>query len=204
MDRPDTHIGKLILSLITSTEISSIVRIYNPSMAHSLSFSSDDILVVLEGNIRIRNRSSNLLLVDIKGPYILKLIPTVFSEKYLITDDSKFSYITIPRALFFVHIEKNDLWQYLFSVLSYTSFFLCHQLDVMKLGNLYDVVKHYLYVIKCNADIMHNENVCNYIINRTGYSKSGVMTILKELKKGGYIELKKGKLLWIKALPLRF
>ncbi|MBF4180415.1 winged helix-turn-helix transcriptional regulator [Lelliottia nimipressuralis] len=47
-------------------------------------------------------------------------------------------------------------------------------------------------------------NVLNFIMNRTGLSRSRTMAILSELKKGKYIEIKSGKLIMQRKLPLAY
>lgn len=62
------------------------------------------------------------------------------------------------------------------------------------------MLSRYLYRRKINTE--EREGVASFIINRTTLSRSYVFRVLAELKKGGYITIKKGKLLSIdKNLP---
>ncbi|MCS2160052.1 Crp/Fnr family transcriptional regulator [Enterobacteriaceae bacterium RIT691] len=68
----------------------------------------------------------------------------------------------------------------------------------------YHIIKsmltRYLYRRLINAD--EKEGVASFIIKRTSLSRSYVFRVLAELKKGGYITIKKGKLISIdKTLP---
>jgi Winged helix-turn-helix DNA binding len=201
MDRPNQQINNIITSLINSKNLPSIIRSYSPSRSNCTLLDSDDILLILEGWIEFSHKENHVILGGVKGPYILKLVPKVLSDKYVISTDSRFSYISCPRQLFYAHIEAHSLWNDLFSILSYSNQVLFQHVEVLKMNSLYDVVKHYLIKIESDTELMQKVNVCHYITARTGYSRSGVMTIIRELRKGGYIEIDNGRLLLIKALP---
>lgn len=204
MDRPSQQINDIITSVINSTNLSSVILSYNPSRSNHTLLHDDEILLILEGWIEFSHKENNVMLGGVKGPYILKLVPKALSDNYDVSANSHFSYITCPRPLFYAHIEAHNLWRDLFTILSYSSLLMFQQLKVMEMGSLYEVVKYYLIKIESDAEIMQKENVCHYITTRTGYSRSGVMTIIRELRKGGYIETDNGRLLWIKALPQGF
>ena len=204
MDRPSQQINEIITSIINAINIPSAIRSYNPSRSNHTLLHGDDILLILEGRIEFSHKVSHVMLGGVKGPYILKLVPNTLFDNYIVSANSHFSYISCPRPLFYEHIEAHSLWRDLFTILSYSSLLLFQQLEVMKMNSLYDVVKYYLIKIEGDAETMQKENVCHYITSRTGYSRSGVMTIIRELRKGGYIETDNGRLLWIKALPQGF
>lgn len=204
MDKPCKQIHKVMTSFINRADISSDIHIFPSQAQKTVRTIDDDIFIILEGKVALYNKMNHLLLGEVYGPYILNLVPDALSQLYYIGENSQFSYLKYPRGAFYTHIEEQALWGDLFHVLSFSSLMLMEQLEVMKFRTLYDVVKYYLLKIDGYSNLRESENVCNYIVSRTGYSKSGVMTILKELKKGGYIATYNGRLICLKNLPLRF
>ncbi|EKY3120761.1 helix-turn-helix domain-containing protein [Cronobacter turicensis] len=204
MDRPSKQINDIITSIINSTNLSSVILSYNPSQSNHTLLHDDEILLILEGWIEFSHKESHIMLGGVKGPYILKLVPKALFDNYVVSANSHFSYISCPRPLFYSHIEAHNLWRDLFTILSYSSLLIFQQIEVLGMDSLYDVVKYYLIKIESDAEIMQKENICHYITTRTGYSRSGVMTIIRELRKGGYIETDNGRLLRINALPQGF
>lgn len=204
MEKPYQEIKEIIASMFTSATIPSAIRAFQDQRQQGLSLGGDDIIIILDGNFEICNQKNNMILGEISGPYILKITPNIFSTNYVFTRRSSFSYFTCPRSAFYAHIKDHNLWRSLLEVLSYSTWLLYQHLEVMKMDNLYDVVKHYLSKIEHDPTLMRKENVCHYITSRTGYSRSGVMSIIRELKKGEYIDIEKGKLRWVKTLPLKF
>lgn len=204
MEKPCQQINKVIASLINFIDVPSDIHTFPSRTVQDTQLIADDVLIILEGCMRVYGRKNSLLLGEITGPYILNLVPEVMSKSYIVCESSQFSYLAYPRSTFYAHVEAQNLWQDMFYILSYSSKLLGEQLEVMKFRSLYDVVKYYLIKINEYEELKQRENVCNYIVSRTGYSKSGVMAILKELRKGGYIETSNGRLAWVKTLPLRF
>lgn len=63
----------------------------------------------------------------------------------------------------------------------------------------------YLYDKKKEHFTQEQESLLRYIVNRTSFSKSHILKILAELKRGNYITLKKGCLISInRTLPMDF
>jgi CRP-like cAMP-binding protein len=76
----------------------------------------------------------------------------------------------------------------------------------LKKQNTYNIIKHsILYYHKHSIRLQEDFSLSKFTIDFTGISKSRVMLILKELKKGGYIETtKNGRLVKINKLPDNF
>ena len=55
-----------------------------------------------------------------------------------------------------------------------------------------------------NDAVKESITVASYIIKRSGLSRSYVMLVLSELRKGSYIHMENGKLTGINSLPERF
>ncbi|MBK5143081.1 helix-turn-helix domain-containing protein [Budviciaceae bacterium BWR-B9] len=71
--------------------------------------------------------------------------------------------------------------------------------------NNYAFIRTLLMDLEQNSDaIKTSVTVAAYIIKRSGMSRSYVMLVLSELRKGGYIHMEDGKLTGITSLPERF
>lgn len=69
----------------------------------------------------------------------------------------------------------------------------------------YQIIKSILlHYIDKPLDFRMQFGIASIIIKLTGLSRSHVMRILSELKKGGYIETKEGKLISVSDLPEKF
>lgn len=200
------HTSIIINRFINSTEIKSRVGTWYPGKSEEVILSPKNVLIVLEGKITLQRRKDDFIIDSLCGPEIVKLnkFDVDFQKKYYVGDDSKFSYVSYDRELFFEWIERYQLWDSVFYILSKKHHALFLRFEVVTLGNLYEIVKFYLKYIDKTPELKEHENICRYIELHTGFSRSGIMSILKELRKGDYIEIARGKLKRIKTLPVNF
>lgn len=111
----------------------------------------------------------------------------------------------LPLDAFLELNEKHDLWHDIARILA-------HRLMVMSIREQELVgVDSYLKVRSLLLEIwIYPEkyrkkiNVVSFVIRRTGLSRSRVLAILSELRKGGYIEIAVGKLTKLSKLPLGY
>ncbi|MGL4723259.1 MAG: helix-turn-helix domain-containing protein [Scandinavium sp.] len=69
----------------------------------------------------------------------------------------------------------------------------------------YNIIRHQLISLMAYpADVRLKINVQTYISERTRLSRSNTLKILNALNSGGYITVKRGRLLNLKYLPLKF
>lgn len=206
MINPLEHITMIINRFVNSLELQSQVLAWYPGKNDDIILSSNNVLLMLEGEMTLQRRKDDFVIDSFCGPWIVNLNIFDFdlANKCYISRNSKFSYILYEREVFFSFIEKNHLWDSVFYVMSFEHRRLFNRFEVITLGNLYDIVKYYLNYIDKTPELKNNENICRYIELRTGFSRSGIMSILKELRKGNYIEIAHGKLKRIKTLPVNF
>ncbi|MCU7004725.1 helix-turn-helix domain-containing protein, partial [Escherichia coli] len=81
-----------------------------------------------------------------------------------------------------------------------------HHRDVQLIGhNSYEQIRATLLsMIDWNEELRSRIGVMNYIHQRTRISRSVVAEVLAALRKGGYIEMNKGKLVAINRLPSEY
>ncbi|MCV5534261.1 helix-turn-helix domain-containing protein, partial [Escherichia coli] len=102
-------------------------------------------------------------------------------------------------------IEQNQLWRDAFYWLAWQNRIL-ELRDVQLIGhNSYEQIRATLLsMIDWNEELRSRIGVMNYIHQRTRISRSVVAEVLAALRKGGYIEMNKGKLVAINRLPSEY
>lgn len=79
------------------------------------------------------------------------------------------------------------------------------QHDPLNVPTSFDILRYQLLMLIQEPDeICASTAAYQYILDRTRLSRSSIMKMLAELKKGHYIQLENGKLLAIHHLPTRF
>ena len=204
MDKPVKQINNIINAFACSTDIVSRVMVYNRGSDCQKVMQNEKVLIIIEGVLGLQRRSDNILIGTIKGPYVIFLLPEIIIDDYILSEESQFSYMLYGRSEFFNMIAALNMWEDLYHIMQYTASRLNIKLQAMLPCDLYSVVKYYLNEINSNPDLKAHVNVCDYITKRSGFSKSGTMMILSELKKGNYIDIDRGRLKKIKILPSRF
>lgn len=102
-------------------------------------------------------------------------------------------------------INEKDLWMDLSFVLSYSLAVAYLNGTVMMEPNAYKVICSLLYRLDAeHPDVKTQQNVCQYIQERSYLSRSFIMNILSDLRKGGVITLERGVLLKIDRLPEKY
>jgi len=111
----------------------------------------------------------------------------------------------VPIDTFIELADEHNLWHDLARVLA-------HRLMVMSIReqelvgvDSYLKVRSLLIELWVYPEVYRKKiNVMNFILKRTGLSRSRTMAILSELKKGGYIEIESGKLAMQRKLPIAY
>lgn len=103
-------------------------------------------------------------------------------------------------------ITKENLWESLASLLVYTAGRVYDHCTRITAPSSYDIIRSQLYeLMKESVEFRRNITAANYIQSRTFLSRSSIMKILADLKKGGYIITERGVLLQIQQnIPLKY
>lgn len=102
-------------------------------------------------------------------------------------------------------IDSNHCWRSVVYILSYQLGFMtnrqCHLLN----KSSYILIKTLLLEMSQEPEkILKNVSVEKYISERCHLGRSVIMKILSDLRKGGYIEINRGKLVKVIKLPERY
>ncbi|MBF7978832.1 MULTISPECIES: helix-turn-helix domain-containing protein [Rahnella] len=159
--------------------------------------------LLFQGKCDVKRYGDSLILGSIESPSMMgisELIPD--PSNVFIQATTQIEYIYLPLEEVLQHVDEHDLWK---SV----SYFLMH------------VCSRFNEYLKTNSGISTYALICNllralndedfetratvpaarYILDRTPMSRSGVMKVLSNLNKGGYIVIKRGLLIRINELP---
>lgn len=204
MDKPQKHINNIVNKLMCTVSIISRVRVFDGNKENMSLLDNDSVMVIIEGEWGLQRHSDKIILGQMTGPYIIFLLPELNYIDLEFTHDSRFSYVLCKRSDFYSFISASNLWEDLYFIMQYTASLLNIKLQIMLSCDLYSVIKYYLREIDNNPELRGQVNVCDYITRRSGFSKSGTMMVLSELKKGNYIIIERGRLKKIKSLPSGF
>lgn len=201
--RPSPYASELVDTLKPHAEIKTILP---RRRLHFAVGGTTYCYLILEGNVAIHRHSDDRLLVSVSSPavygiarqviknmdiYLTTVTPTVIGKipveqaEKIITDKGLWE--TLSRHLM-VSIEK--LYVYNAQISAPTAF------DVV-CGQLQELMSE-------ESTLRMNLTAERYIRNKTSLSRSRVMQVLSDLKKGGYIELERGILLGINHLPDKY
>lgn len=100
-------------------------------------------------------------------------------------------------------IDSQKIWKEVAILFSYNISVFMYR-DYYSVGkSAYAMIRKCL-IIAAESSTPNIVNIPNFIVERTALSRSMVMVVLRELKKGGFISLEKGRNLKINKLPENF
>lgn len=162
-----------------------------------------NIYYLASGEIEIRNLKNKMIIANVIAPAILGVSTLlVDTERYYIqtTDNSEF--YSVSASDFTLMIEERKLWRHISVILTYTiSLYYCRDL-LLSQSNVYSIIRNQLEMLwEQNSVKQENISVFDYILHRTPVSRSSLNKVLKDLAKGGYIKLNRGRLVEMNKLP---
>lgn len=170
-----------------------------------IEMSSDRIFIVLSGNVRIIHRKTSRTL----GVFARKIIIGIVEKNYSIDSieyiaSNECTILSVNSDLFYTEIGNNNLLIELNTVTSYFIVRLIERFNNLMTSNAYETVKSLIerYELSQNLPISPKESLISFILCRTTLSRSIVMKILSDLRKGKYIHIdNEGHLTILSRLP---
>jgi CRP-like cAMP-binding protein len=158
------------------------------------------------GSVNVNRIRDGLVIGTVYGPAILGMSNFSSSlDPTYITADVDVGIGVVPLGDIFDILDKQQLWKSFSITLLYIVGHYHHYNLKMIAPTSYDKVRYQLIDLASKEmDFRASTNVTEFIHERTLLSRSHILSILSELKKGGYITIRKGNLLEINELPLRF
>lgn len=190
----------------TLTEYSKINRYYKHNRLYMHVGDMDYCYILIEGSITIHRLDDDRVIGT-------ALAPSLYGFSHLVKQNYYIYFKTIghpligklPLKLAEQILNKHNLWEPLAKHLLITMGKF-YQIDYHLTANsAYEIVCHQLNeLMKENTDIKLSLTAENYIRSKSNLSRSRVMKVLSDLKKGGYIETNKGRLVNINKLPSQY
>lgn len=173
---------------------------------YSENITPDCTVVILEGLISLKRKESILVGIG-RAPFIMGLANGVMPTEvqYDIFTEGACSGYYLSSSKTIEIIEECQLWREAFYWLTWLNRF--YELRDRQLigNNSYEQIRATLLVMnEWEEELRSRIGVMNYIHQRTRISRSVVAEVLAALRKGGYIEMKKGKLVAVNRLPYEY
>lgn len=170
------------------------------------STTSDDIYIVLHGEMEFRRLSDDLCLFTGEQKYIFGLTSLFYQTQYTYgISRTEVMVRKISKTAFIQLLNATNSWPNVTKVFAWYLHLFNLRDEMLVARSAYAVIREFLLeinqlMIDCELDI----NVYDYIQQYTSLARSTIVKILSELKKGDYIEVKNGKLINLNSLPARY
>ncbi len=176
------------------------------SKKHSLPFyngKEKSVFHLISGEIEIRNIQNDLIIVNVDAPAILGLSSMSSDEDcYYIHTVTNVELTSIPLSEFIDMADHKSLWRHISVILSfYINIYYLRDM-MLSQASVYTIIKNHLEIMwSLKKDKLEEISVFDFILNRTPVSRSSLNKVLKDLSAGGYIEIKRGRLVSMNKLP---
>lgn len=206
--RPDVHLAieRIGASIMDSSARVEIIS----SPKNHLNFKDNGnnyIYFLVSGEVELCNLTNNVIISNVRHPAVLG-ITMMFSEMDYISIKtiSNVKLYRVDLVSFNSAIERKGLWKDISILFSwYLEIYLSREYITSNISNSYDLVRHYLETLWNEyQDCLEGISIFNFILSRTTISRSSVNKIIKDLSEGGYIKVRRGRLLFLKKLPAKY
>ncbi|WP_435954981.1 helix-turn-helix domain-containing protein [Dryocola sp. BD626] len=159
------------------------------------------------GSVFLYRQEDDLLIDVINSPWILGIVSILYPQKYYYTIVTN-----TPCQGFSLSLEKarelinsHQLWESLSIWLSY----IVRSLELRDMrfvgASCYSQIRTTLLTMEqWNPGMREKIGVISFIQKKTKISRSVIAEMLSALRKGGYIEMNKGKLVSVNRLPQQY
>ncbi|QBH97623.1 hypothetical protein EKN56_15155 [Limnobaculum zhutongyuii] len=167
---------------------------------------ADRVFCIQQGIFSIYMNREDRLLSYAEGPTIFGLAylytPTI--DHYMKANQIS-TILTLPTEEAHHIIKSENLYESFICVQSHNVALIFEMYERTITSSNYAFIRALLIDLDQSSDaVKESITVASYIIKRSGLSRSYVMLVLSELRKGSYIHMENGKLTGITSLPERF
>lgn len=170
-----------------------------------LMMEAPDVYFLIDGVMEVRHANNKAVIGVLDSAFPLGLMESYYSCNILgYKAKSPCSLLRVNKAIWDATIQNEALGKYVFIIISYAFFAMVKYCNDVLSETTYRKIRRllYLYERRKNLFIRTGETITSYILARVPISKSQVMKVLSELKKGDYIHIERGYLLAInRRLP---
>lgn len=200
--KPQESIQRLLDVLLPLSEKMQVRR---PRSFHK---NGPELYLLTEGHFSLHRKQDHLELSTAFAPHIFgiaELLMSLGDTTYVRFSPKSEVYVLSGQKAQQVFSEYPQLWQDAATVLAFHLHFSTWR-DLHLLNeSAYDTVRGKLMELALKDDDFRQDNsIRSYILSTTKLSLSTINRILDALKKGGYVEAQRGKLIRINSLPSGF
>ena len=167
----------------------------------------DVTVVVQQGVVSLHRHEGHVLCGILQSPSIFGLAAgaNAIRNDYTLVAESDCRGFYLPSKETLKCLERNQLWRDAFYWMAWQTRMLeMRDMQLIGTNHYYQIRSTLLTMIDWDDDIRARIGVLNYIQQRTRISRSVIAEVLSALRKGAYIEMKKGKLVSITRLPTHY
>lgn len=165
----------------------------------------DMVFFLFSGTASVR-RADGLNMMSFAGPMVLGISDFIGSSHELsIIFHSSATFGLMPRKRVLEICHEHNAWFDVNCILSYILGLAYQKLEISEQKTKYETIKKFLYIINSlPEDERANTSVYEYIMSRSGMSRSALNKVLAGLRSGKYIEMHRGRLMRVNKLPPKF
>lgn len=158
------------------------------------------------GSVSLHRKVDGMVLNTESAPYVFGMSTQLTHADYLyirIHNAAEVSMLPVQRANEI--IAEHNLWKSLAHLLIYTATRVYDHCTKISALTSYEVIRYQIYELMGETEaVRRSVTIARYVQGRTFLSRSSIMKILADLKKGGYIITDRGMLVSINHIPLKY
>lgn len=161
----------------------------------------------LQGELSILRASDGLLIVTVYDAHLFGIAEMIQPTKgHILRAESASTILRVDAELATEIFRQQGLWEDVAALLSYHTAYLFYRDALVVQQRTYSVIRsHLLEMMTLPEEARMRMTILEYIQDRTLLSRSSVLNVLSALKRGEYIDFKRGGyLLELKTLPESF
>ncbi|MGL3103907.1 helix-turn-helix domain-containing protein [Enterobacter asburiae] len=161
------------------------------------------VYILTKGMVDIRRNSDGVIVFTTKGKALLGL-ESIFTGLYFhhLTCVTESQIIAIDRLAALDLFNAKNSWQAVSVILSQAAEYHYRRDSMVSCCTTYDIIRNHLEMIwSYPEEDRVNISVFDFILNRTRISRSSLNKVLKDLTLGGYIYLRRGRLINVVKIP---
>lgn len=163
-------------------------------------------LIVHEGTFAVYRTRDKLLLCYFEAPYIVGMNAFIDANKELyLVACGDVTFELQQRDTVLEKIDQLNLWKDASLVYMHSIKRLIEVSRNISGAAAYDTIReNLLSLMQEKKELRLTVNACDYIQEKTHLSRSRIMKILADLRTGGHIAIKRGILMEVKSLPVKY
>ncbi|MBL5841173.1 helix-turn-helix domain-containing protein [Enterobacter asburiae] len=164
------------------------------------------IYLLTNGEVNICRLSDDLVVHTLTAPAIIG-ITSLFNNNYYhyISTNVDSSFLRVGKSDFTNIMDEYNCWKDVCLLVCENAQLYYKRDELVYSSKVYGVVKNHLEALwSMPEESRKNISIFSFILSRTSISRSSLNKILKDLRKGGYITLNRGKLVALMKLPSKY